>query len=95
MEIGNAIRKIRRDKDLKQMELAESVGITQSYLSGIEKGNKNPSSIVLDRIANYFKIPLAVIYWNSLEEKDIDPLKVDAFRVLKPSVDGLINEMFK
>jgi len=95
MEIGSAIRKIRRDRELRQNDLAVSVGITQAYLSGIEKGNKNPSTEVLNKIANYFKIPLAIIYWDSMSEEDVHPSKLEAFRVLKPSIDGLIKEMFK
>jgi transcriptional regulator with XRE-family HTH domain len=95
MKIGTAIRKLRRDRDLRQNDLANSIGITQSYLSGIEKGKKTPSVDVLSSISDYFKMPLAVIYWEALSEDDIHPSKLESFRILKPSVDGLINQMFK
>ena len=50
--IGYKIRQKRIELNLSQEELAEVVGIDQSDLSKIEKGNANPSVKMLSRIAN-------------------------------------------
>lgn len=43
MSIGTNIRKIREEKGVKQVELAEKVGVTQAMICQIERGTKPPS----------------------------------------------------
>ena len=43
MSIGENIKKIREGRGIKQSELAERVGVTQSMMSQIERGSKAPS----------------------------------------------------
>ena len=52
METKNVILELRTKKRLSQEELAKKVGIDQSDLSKIEKGNANPSIKMLSRIAS-------------------------------------------
>ena len=51
--IGRRIRELR-GFETKQAELAESLGIGQSYLSAIERGLKEPSAAILLRIAKLY-----------------------------------------
>ncbi|MDL2205353.1 helix-turn-helix domain-containing protein [Eubacteriales bacterium OttesenSCG-928-N13] len=41
MSLGRNIRRIRRAQDITQMELAQSLSISQSLLCQIERGTKN------------------------------------------------------
>ena len=50
--IGYKIKERRIELNLSQEELAHKVGIDQSDLSKIEKGNANPSVKMLSRIAS-------------------------------------------
>lgn len=50
--VGYKIKQKRIALNLSQEELAKKVGIDQSDLSKIEKGNANPSIKTLSRIAN-------------------------------------------
>lgn len=52
MSVGENIRRIRQEKDILQVTLAEQVGITQAMLCQIERGTKNPSLQVGKEIAN-------------------------------------------
>lgn len=58
--IGNNIRKFRKNAKLTQSQLAESVGISLSYLSKIEANNcnKSISLSILNQIANFLKIDI-------------------------------------
>ncbi len=60
--IGLNIRKYRKQKKLKQIELAIEVGIDRSYLSEIENGRTNPSVSVLYAIADALKIDIAELF---------------------------------
>ena len=50
--IGNNVRKYRKQKGLKQGELAELVGVEDKTISRIEVGGNYPSFDLLVRIAN-------------------------------------------
>lgn len=91
MNIGHAIKRIRKGQTpkLSQNKMAKSIGITQSYLSHIESG-KTPNINILENIAKYFDMPLAIMFWISFEESDVSESKKSAFRLLKPSIDVLI-----
>lgn len=59
--IHEALRLIRVFHDLKQVELAERLGVSKSHISEIEKGNKSPSFDLIQRYATEFKIPVSSI----------------------------------
>ena len=94
MNIGEAIRNLRKNKLMNQEEFAASVGITQSYLSLIEKGHKQPSLEVLQQMADILKTPLPVLFWFGIEKEDVSEDRQYVYEVLKPSIDNLINEVF-
>ena len=49
--IGLNLQNLRREKGLSQEELAFRSGIHQTYLSGVERGKRNPTALVMQRIA--------------------------------------------
>lgn len=49
--IGLNLQNLRREKGLSQEELAFRSGIHQTYLSGVERGKRNPTALVLQKIA--------------------------------------------
>lgn len=94
MNIGQAIKNIRIKKNIKQKDFAPMIGVTQSYLSLIEHGTRDPSLDVLKSLSNAIGIPLPVLFWFGINESDIDKNKIYAYNLLKPSIDGLISELF-
>jgi transcriptional regulator with XRE-family HTH domain len=54
--VGLNVQKLRRDRKLSQEELAARAQVNQSYLSDIERGIRNPSLMVLDRIARALSV---------------------------------------
>ena len=51
---GVKIKELREGRDLTTAELADRVGATQAFISHIEVGFKQPSVILLKRIADFF-----------------------------------------
>ena len=49
--VGLNLQALRKAKGLSQEELAYRADIHQTYLSGVERGRRNPSVLVLARIA--------------------------------------------
>jgi transcriptional regulator with XRE-family HTH domain len=49
--VGFNLQRLRREKGLSQEELADRAEVHQTYLSGVERGKRNPTITVLQRIA--------------------------------------------
>ena len=96
MNIGQSIKSMRLKylPRFTQIDFAERIGITQAYLSQIENGKKQPSTEVLQKIADFFEVPLPILFWFGVEERDIKPNKVEHFRFLKPMIDKMIKSIF-
>ena len=95
MNIGKAIETLRKEHDASQIEFAESIGITQSYLSLIENGHKTPSLEVIKKVADSVNVPLAVLFWFSVEREDIrSEEKFKTYDILKPMIDKMIMLVF-
>ncbi len=58
--IGGKIKCERLKKSLKQYELAEKVGISNTYLSDIEVGRTSPSLKTLDKIATALEVDIKI-----------------------------------
>lgn len=41
--LGKAVRSIRDEKDISQVQLAAATGFMQSWISHVERGARNPS----------------------------------------------------
>jgi len=48
---GSNVRKAREKKELTQEGLAEKADLDQTYISGIERGVRNPSVLSIVRLA--------------------------------------------
>ncbi|MEE1897282.1 helix-turn-helix transcriptional regulator [Flavobacterium rakeshii] len=95
MDLGTAIKKIRKQRGQTQTEFANSCGITQTYLSQIENNNKEPNLSTLKEISFNLDVPLPILFFLSLNEDDISIEKRQAFEIISPSVKLLINEFFR
>lgn len=62
--IGNRIRCLRLERSMTQPDLAQLAGITQSSISGIESGKKNPKIYTLEKIASAFDLTVAELLKN-------------------------------
>lgn len=59
MDIGKRITQVREEKGLSQSALAREMGVSQSAVSQIEAGERNPSYEMLRQIANALKVSVA------------------------------------
>ncbi|WP_350284627.1 helix-turn-helix transcriptional regulator [uncultured Croceitalea sp.] len=94
MNIGSAIKNLRKQKGFKQTEFADKCGLSQSYLSSIEKGRKEPTLSILKQIANTLSIPTPVLVFFAMDLEDVAAPKRDAYKLLEPSLKAMINDVF-
>ena len=69
--IGLTVRRLRQDREFTLQALADESGISKSYLGDIEKGRKNPTTDVLEAIAQALDVPpRRLLYHAALDEED-------------------------
>lgn len=91
MKINDAIVKLRKEKKLKQYQLAKLSELTKEYLSDIETGKKEPSKVALEKICSALGVSLPYIYVYSLEEKDVKPGQEKQLELIKGFALDLLN----
>jgi transcriptional regulator with XRE-family HTH domain len=65
--LGRNVRRIRQQRGLTQEQLAFEANIDLTYMGGIERGKRNPSLLVMARIADALSVSLIRLFadWNS------------------------------
>ncbi len=61
---GKAIRRRRRELDFSQEELAERAELHRTYISDIERGERNPSLENIEKLAKALNISIARLFTN-------------------------------
>ena len=59
---GVVIRRLRIEKGISQEKLALNADIDRTYISDIEKGNRNVSIEMIERLANFFQISVSELF---------------------------------
>ncbi len=57
--VGINLKRIRHDRQMSQEALAFESGLHRTYISGVERGVRNPTVLVLEKIAAALKISAA------------------------------------
>ncbi|MPZ36172.1 MAG: helix-turn-helix domain-containing protein [Rhodospirillales bacterium] len=55
--VGLNVRHLREARCLSQEALAFECGLHRTYISGVERGVRNPTVVVLEKIARALKTP--------------------------------------
>jgi len=59
---GKSVRYLRRNKDMSQETLAELCGLDRTYIGGVERGERNPTLLVIGKIAAGLSVSLAELF---------------------------------
>jgi len=63
-KLGKKVKQLRLEADISQEKLGELTGLDRTYISGIERGIRNPSLKNIDKLARAFKISVALLLDN-------------------------------
>ena len=70
--IGLTVRRLRAERGFTLQALADESGISKSYLGDIEKGRKNPTTDVIEAIAQALEVPARqLLYHAALSDEDV------------------------
>ena len=62
IRFGRAIRRIREEQGINQEEAAERCRLHRTYYSGIERGTRNVSLVIVEKISKGLKTSLHELF---------------------------------
>ncbi len=100
--LGRHIRSLRQARGLTQQQLGERADLNYKYLGAVERGEQNPSLLVLERIAAALEVEMSDLFRFAHEEtspkalrKSIDHLLARADIALLQLAFKLLNALLK
>ena len=82
--LGKRIKIVRQRNGLTQDQLAERVGLSPKYISGIERGVENPTMDILLRVATMLGVePYDLFLFGESEESE---------KVLRKGIEKMVRE---
>jgi transcriptional regulator with XRE-family HTH domain len=60
--LGQNVRRLREAKGWSQEEFADRAGIHRTYVSDIERGARNPTIMIVDKLATSLAVEPAVLF---------------------------------
>ena len=60
--LGKNVRRLRKAKGLAQEKFALEFGMDRTYVSGIERGTRNPTVTVVQRLADALDVSIAELF---------------------------------
>ncbi|GGN25830.1 helix-turn-helix domain-containing protein [Streptomyces fuscichromogenes] len=88
--LGEYLREQRRNAQLSLRQLADAAGVSNPYLSQIERGLRKPSAEVLQQVAKALRISAETLYVRAgiLDaERDLNEVETRAVILADPTLD--------
>lgn len=87
--LNKTIKNLRINNNISQGKFANILGISQAFLSQIEKGDRKAKNEILQKIADYFNIPISYLHLQKIRkhvEHDI------LFKKILEIIDNMVNK---
>ncbi len=65
----NHLETLRKERNIRQEDLADALGVSRQTISSLEKGRYNPSILLAFKIARYFGMTIEEIFIDEEEQK--------------------------
>ncbi|BCB02963.1 helix-turn-helix domain-containing protein [Bacillus sp. KH172YL63] len=82
LQIGENIRRIRRERGFSLEQMAERTGVSKAMIGQIERGDSNPTVAILWKIANGLKVS-----FSSLIEKPASQVSIIHYEDVQPVLE--------
>jgi len=92
MELGSAIKKIRKEKGIQQKKFALLCGISITAIVQIEGNQSFPHKETMNKICNALNITPSFLLFSSLTEEDVPIERRPVFHVLKNALSELLSK---
>lgn len=90
MDLGNAIRLCRSRKQLTLAELAERTGLSESYISLLERGARDPTLSSIEAISRGLEVPVSLLVFLGSDASETSSLPTEVREKLSAAIVQLL-----
>ena len=90
MNIGSAIKTLRKQKGISQKDLAEKCEVSVNALCQIELNNTFPQKSTIQKVCEVLEIPTSYLLFFSISDEDVPEENRSFFNSLKPTINNLL-----
>ena len=90
MNLGTAIKTVRKERGLGQKDLADRCGLSVNALSQIEINASFPHKTTIEKIAEALQVPVSYLLFFSISEEDIPEEKRKVFNTLNGAIKDIL-----
>ena len=95
MDIGKAIKLVRKQKGLSQEQLGNKIGLSGNAISQIEIGATFPQKDNIKNICNALDIPVAYLLFFCISDEDLPEKSRAIFNALQQPIKDILIEDIK
>ncbi len=70
--LGGYLRILRKNKNVKQDEVADAIGVTRTAYSHYENGRNIPPTQILAKLSEYYDVQMDTMVELALKDKNVD-----------------------
>lgn len=93
MNLGRAIRLCRAQKNLTQAALASRCALSESYLSLIEAGKRDPTVSTLGVVAKGLEIPVSMLVFLAADTDELSAMDPQIKEKMSSAILALLQSM--
>lgn len=65
IKFGKRVRELRKERGWSQEEFADRCGLDRTYISGIERGVRNPTLEIIGMISSGLNVEICILFHSS------------------------------
>lgn len=92
---GKRLKSLRKERKMTQEELADKLGLHNSYIGLLERGERIPSLLTLDKIARYFGVKPADLIMEEQKSQKYDLKQKELLYIVREGSQEEIDKLYK
>lgn len=89
----NRLRDLREDRDLRQVDVSEAVGIDQSTLSNYETGKTNPDSFAIIKLCDFYNVSADYLLGRDFDGNSTKEEIIDRLEKVQKEISTIMNDI--
>lgn len=89
----NRLRDLREDRDLRQIDVSNAIGIDQRTLSNYETGKTNPDSFAIIKLCDFYNVSADYLLGREVQEKTTSDEIITRLEKLQHEISLIIDDV--
>lgn len=89
----NRLRDLREDRDLRQVDVSEAVGIDQRTLSNYETGKTNPDSFAIIKLCDFYNVSADYLLGRDFNGNSTKDEIIDRLEKVQKEISIIMNDI--